>query len=742
MPSLGRSSRADRRRSGRASSSSIPRSCEPCADGRIGEIWVSSPSVARGYWRRERETRRDVRCRLANGDGPFLRTGDLGVLCDGELFVTGRLKDLLIVRGLKHYPQDIELTAERQDVALRPGCSAAFALDGEEGEAVGIALEVDPRELPADPTKQRSAFRRSRGGPTRGQRASWHHAVGRLAALDRCDAKDVERKAASARMSCCAARWFAGRDRALGGHVMRAQARRPVSRLADRIAEIVGADASRAGRSDWPVRSLRSARNGLAGRDGADRGDRGRAGNRAADDGGARLSGARCAVSLHRGGRRDDAPSAASSDMRADAVLPDDIAPSSRATRRGDARRAKRSAHRRDRIRRRISASRTRRSNDGEHSLSRSRSGDGMSRVAANLERYGLWSDELAARLRVVPATSPPLLGLGHDEFNNSHRAIDAIYHAAADVNWVLGYDALRDTNVLGTANCFASRARECQSPSTFSRASASVIRRAARARRRERRPMLALDGLWLGYAQSKCVAEALVRAAGERGLAGHDHSPVARHWRRVDRPIESRRSDVAIHRRLHSYATPRPISIGEWTAFPSTTCARRRRACVRTYERGMRRLHLTADSPRHWRECVLWMRLCGYDIELIPYREWTEMLRATGRGASAARSAVVLSAADRGRESSHPARVVRGVASPAVSAASTRVALGAMNEPPGRRSTPGSWRATSTTSSLATFVPDAPGAITRHPADGVALASRAVRSSSRLRPTTASLPS
>lgn len=131
-----------------------PESCEPCIDGRIGEIWVSSPSVARGYWRRVRETRETFDARLANGDGPFLRTGDLGVLSAGELFVTGRLKDLLIVRGLKHFPQDIELTAERQDDALRPGCSAAFAIDGEEGEAVGIALEVDPRALPGDPEEQ------------------------------------------------------------------------------------------------------------------------------------------------------------------------------------------------------------------------------------------------------------------------------------------------------------------------------------------------------------------------------------------------------------------------------------------------------------------------------------------------------------------------------------------------------------------------------------------------------------
>ncbi len=119
-----------------------------CADGRIGEIWVESPSVARGYWRRDDETRETFQARLAGGEGPFLRTGDLGALHDGELFIAGRLKDVLIVRGFKHYPQDVERTAERQHAAIRPGCSAAFSIDGEGGEAVALAVEVDRRHAP------------------------------------------------------------------------------------------------------------------------------------------------------------------------------------------------------------------------------------------------------------------------------------------------------------------------------------------------------------------------------------------------------------------------------------------------------------------------------------------------------------------------------------------------------------------------------------------------------------------
>jgi acyl-CoA synthetase (AMP-forming)/AMP-acid ligase II len=129
-----------------------------CADGEVGEIWVSSPSVARGYWRRDIESAETFRARLADGTGPFLRTGDLGTMIGGELFVTGRAKDVIVIRGYKFYPQDIELTVERRHSAIRGGCSAAFALEGSDGESVGLAIELDPRQLPIDQDGRERAF--------------------------------------------------------------------------------------------------------------------------------------------------------------------------------------------------------------------------------------------------------------------------------------------------------------------------------------------------------------------------------------------------------------------------------------------------------------------------------------------------------------------------------------------------------------------------------------------------------
>jgi len=117
-----------------------------CAPDEVGEIWVSGPSVTQGYWNRPEDTERACGAYLKDtGEGPFLRTQDLGFMKDGELFVTGRLKDLIIISGRKLYPQDIELTVEQSHPALRPACCAAFSVEGVGEEQLIVAVEVEPR---------------------------------------------------------------------------------------------------------------------------------------------------------------------------------------------------------------------------------------------------------------------------------------------------------------------------------------------------------------------------------------------------------------------------------------------------------------------------------------------------------------------------------------------------------------------------------------------------------------------
>lgn len=127
-----------------------PESLTACAPDEVGEIWVSGPSVTQGYWNRPEDSERACRAYLKDtGEGPFLRTEDLGFMKDGELFVTGRLKDLIIISGRKLYPQDIELTVEQSHPALRPACCAAFSVDGAGEEQLIIAAEFEPRYQPA-----------------------------------------------------------------------------------------------------------------------------------------------------------------------------------------------------------------------------------------------------------------------------------------------------------------------------------------------------------------------------------------------------------------------------------------------------------------------------------------------------------------------------------------------------------------------------------------------------------------
>jgi acyl-CoA synthetase (AMP-forming)/AMP-acid ligase II len=120
-----------------------PDTAKRCPAGSIGEIWVSNPSVSRGYWQRAEESERTFRARIDGEEGAYLRTGDLGFLDGGELWITGRIKDVIIVRGKNHYPHDLESTAQEAHPALRSGCGAAFAIDVDGEEHVVLVNEID-----------------------------------------------------------------------------------------------------------------------------------------------------------------------------------------------------------------------------------------------------------------------------------------------------------------------------------------------------------------------------------------------------------------------------------------------------------------------------------------------------------------------------------------------------------------------------------------------------------------------
>src|SRR5580693_5647399 len=118
----------------------------PCAADEVGEIWLAGGSIAQGYWGRPAETEETFSAFLTDtGRGPFLRTGDLGFQLEGELFITGRLKDLIVIRGRNYYPEDIEATVQNSHPALLRGRGAAFSATPQSGgsERLIVAQEVD-----------------------------------------------------------------------------------------------------------------------------------------------------------------------------------------------------------------------------------------------------------------------------------------------------------------------------------------------------------------------------------------------------------------------------------------------------------------------------------------------------------------------------------------------------------------------------------------------------------------------
>jgi thioester reductase-like protein len=249
-------------------------------------------------------------------------------------------------------------------------------------------------------------------------------------------------------------------------------------------------------------------------------------------------------------------------------------------------------------------------------------------RVRRNLESYGLWDAAFAHRLRPLAGDlTAPHLGLAEGQFDELCREVGEIYHAGAAVNWVFPYEGLQDVNVGGTVELLRLACRRRAKPFHLISSLAVCCSTTAPAEIGEEDNVFAYrDGLYLGYAQSKCVAEALVAEAGARGLQVTIHRPsllVGDSRRGVSNTQDF--LTLLIQGCVRMRAAPDL----DWAldCCPVDHAARAIVALARRRPRSGTIFHLGNSAPRRWRELVLWMNLFGYRVRLMSYRDWLARL-------------------------------------------------------------------------------------------------------------------
>ncbi|MDY7227214.1 thioester reductase domain-containing protein [Hyalangium rubrum] len=595
----------------------------------VGEIWIAGPSVAEGYWDNTEATARTFGARLADGAGPYLRTGDLGFLREGELFVTGRIKDVLILRGKNHYPQDLERTVEQVHPALRPGCIAAFSIEHGGEERAVVLAEVEPRKL-LEPESLPSLLRAIR------TEVAARHGIA-LHAVSLVPPKTLP-KTSSGKLQrfACREAFLEGSMSELARDVTAQPAPSPtvapeaepvLAMLLEYVALQIGVPAdsvdpqlplTRSGLDSLGLMGLLEVVSREAGRE-------------------LRLeellehphleSLARLAT-----GERSEAPAADRLEvMLADAVLPPEIAPADAAPPRSGPPRDVLLTGATGFLGAQLLRDLLVRTSARVHCLVRAAGGlSSRARLRAALQARGLWEDSFEARLTVVEGDlGLPLLGLDEALFDALARSTDAVIHSAAAVNWVFPYSALREQNVVGTRTLLALASLHRRKPFHFV-SSQLVCHSSLRAPRQvlELEDMLPeLPGLHLGYAQTKCVAEHLARAAANRGL------PV-----RIYRPPFLFGSSATGHCATDDFLAAlikgcvqmgsAPDMDWELDCCPVDFVSRMILEVASREPSGFAVLHPVPPRARHWRECVLWMSLLGYPVHLTPYGEWLRQLQ------------------------------------------------------------------------------------------------------------------
>lgn len=253
--------------------------------------------------------------------------------------------------------------------------------------------------------------------------------------------------------------------------------------------------------------------------------------------------------------------------------------------------------------------------------------GESAGRLWRHLASRGVERRMFDSRVRIVEGDlAAPRLGLCDASLDGLSREIDAVVHAGAAVNWVYSYGALRAVNVAGTLELLRLACRHRPIPFHFvSSLSVAYSTRAPRQVDETYDPLPHVRGQHLGYAQSKVVAESLVREAGERGLPIRIYRPALISG---DSRTGAFNRDDVIAALIQGCVRMGTAPDLDWKldSLPVDVVAR---AVVSLANHPGSVFHLAHPHPRHWRECVLWMRLYGYPIQLVSYPRWLRQLES-----------------------------------------------------------------------------------------------------------------